>query len=58
MVPARIAPMLISGQNPAPSFGRKIAFSTPPNAAPIISKGPKHSVPNVQIQRNHPVSRI
>jgi hypothetical protein len=30
--------MPISGQKPAPSFGRNIA-STPPNAAPIISRG-------------------
>ena len=38
IVPARIAPMLINGQKPAPSCGRNMA-STPPNAAPIISKG-------------------
>jgi hypothetical protein len=30
--------MLTSGQNPAPSFGRKVA-STPPIAAPIMSSG-------------------
>ena len=30
--------MLTSGQNPAPAAGRKAA-STPPSAAPIMSKG-------------------
>ena len=38
IVPPRIAPMLTSGQKPAPSCGRNPA-STPPSAAPIISSG-------------------
>ena len=38
MVPPRIAPMLTSGQNPAPSTGKTIA-SRPPSAPPIISSG-------------------
>ena len=38
IVPPRIAPMLTSGQNPAPSFGKTIA-STPPSAPPIIRSG-------------------
>ena len=38
IVPPRIAPMLTSGQKPAPSAGNTIA-SSPPSAPPIISSG-------------------
>ena len=38
IVPPRIAPMLTSGQKPAPSHGSRRA-SSPPSAPPIISSG-------------------
>ena len=38
IVPPRIAPMLTSGQKPAPRHGSTCA-STPPSAPPIISSG-------------------
>src|ERR1700675_3885920 len=40
MVPPNTAPMLINGQNPAPSLGRNMA-SRPPSAPPIMSNGAK-----------------
>src|SRR5213593_1485401 len=38
IVPPSMAPILIRGQNPTPSFGKNID-STPPSAPPIMSNG-------------------
>src|SRR6059058_3325872 len=56
IVPPRMAPMLTSGQKPAPSWGRNIA-SSPPSAPPIISNGastpPEVPEPSDTAQINH-----
>src|SRR5207249_9603229 len=55
-VPPSVAPMLMSAQKPAPSFGRNIA-SSPPSAPPIISSGastpPEVPEPSDTAQMNH-----
>src|SRR5689334_10502373 len=56
IVPPSVAPILISAQKPAPSFGRNIA-SSPPSAPPIISNGastpPEVPEPSDTAQINH-----
>ena len=56
IVPPSVAPMLMSAQKPAPSFGRNIA-SSPPSAPPIISSGastpPEVPEPSDTAQMNH-----
>src|SRR5437762_11587969 len=57
MVPPRIAPMLTRGQNPLPRCGRKM-LSTPPRAAPIISKWRQNTAGSSRTERDHPDNRF
>ena len=53
MVPPRIAPMLTSGQKPAPSFGRNMA-STPAERAAHHQQRSQHASRCSRAQRHRP----